>query len=156
MIPSLRARTQLELLNRLREKKKPLQEGFTLVELMIVVAVVGIISAVAVPNFLRSRVAATAGSMVGTALALAKECASLAVSDIGNAPAGLATGVLGPGTSLIVDCTNTGGRVRGIYAPIGVPTASGIRCLNKTSTTASRRVDVSISPRGSISCLFTT
>ena len=135
---------QLELLKKLREKKNPLQQGFTLVELMIVVAVIGILSAVALPNFLQARNAAAAGARVGEALGLAKECATLAISDIGNAP------VVPAGNAVSVTCTNASGTVSATFTA----GASGIRCLNKTSAAGTSNVVVSIDSVGAISCAF--
>lgn len=54
---------------------KPGQEGFSLIELVVVVAVLGVLSAIAIPQFTNISQKARANAAANTVATMAKECA---------------------------------------------------------------------------------
>jgi type IV pilus assembly protein PilA len=70
---SLNSKLQLAIINQ-KKGRNLLEKGFTLVELMIVIVIVGILSAVALPNFLGTRNKAEAQSLIGSMSGFAKAC----------------------------------------------------------------------------------
>lgn len=105
---SLNSKLQLALLNS-KKGKNLIEKGFTLVELMIVIVVVGILSAVALPQFLGVRDKATAGAEIGQFVGLAKECSSALLID-GPYPADYPDDIVGSGAGKVtVDCNDGSG-----------------------------------------------
>src|ERR1700730_12777834 len=69
------------------------QKGFSLIELLIVVAIILIIAAIAIPNLLRAKIAANQASAVGSLRTLNTACIAFSTS-YGQFPATLTS--LGP------------------------------------------------------------
>jgi type IV pilus assembly protein PilA len=99
------------------------QKGFSLIELLIVVAIILIIAAIAIPNLLRSRMAANEASAVGSLRSLntAQVTYSTTYPNIGFA--NLLTALSGDATTCATTATSTSSCL--IDAVLGSGTKSG-------------------------------
>jgi type IV pilus assembly protein PilA len=111
------------------------QKGFSLIELLIVVAIILIIAAIAIPNLMRARMSANESSAVGSVRSIntAEVSYNAAYSNIGFttvlAQLGGAAGaacVPSTATGCFIDSSLSGGTKSGYTFTLGVGAAAGV------------------------------
>jgi type IV pilus assembly protein PilA len=123
----LKQRLQLALLNRVSRKGSLAEKGFTLVELMVVIVIVGILAAVALPNFMSQTKKAAATEASQQVSAISKQAATYMMEQ----------GSLG---TVDADCSTYAGTVTSAgrkftYACSGTATAFVVTATGKAATT---------------------
>jgi prepilin-type N-terminal cleavage/methylation domain-containing protein len=118
------------------------QKGFSLIELLIVVAIILIIAAIAIPNLLRAKIAANQSSAVGSLRTINTACIAFSTS-YGQYPAALSNlGPVGSGGTAsstsadLIDSVLSAGTKSGYAFAFGAGTSNQTYTITATPITA--------------------
>lgn len=120
--------------------------GFTLIELMMVVSIISMLSALAVPQFLRARSRAEAAAKIGEAIGIAKECATGQIS-------GILVQARNPSTGETMMCDGVSGINPKVIDVSWQGDASGMKCLDLSLGADHKSIRLTIVQSGVITCV---
>lgn len=137
----------------LRQPGRRRVQAFTLIELLIVVAILALLVSLAIPRYQQVRSAALIGTKIGELMGYAKACAVINASGAGDPPTPQAvTAELG-GVEILAGCTGVNqGAI--LQASWGLARASGVSCLNSRSLISSSKATVTLTTESTLSCSF--